>query len=109
MLLTRSAADHIINNVTEAAGSNLRAEPLNDANGVFQYKGSWQPVVGRSFRSPSFERAKALKAMAEALPAGWDTKTSRSTGSTYYVNLATGESTYELPTAPAEPRAEAIE
>ena len=39
MLLTRSAADHIINNVTEAADGTLRAEPLNDANGVFQYKG----------------------------------------------------------------------
>ena len=38
-LLTRSAADHIINNVTEAADGTLRAEPLNDANGVFQYKG----------------------------------------------------------------------
>ena len=37
--LTRSAADHIINNVTEAADGTLRAEPLNDANGVFQYKG----------------------------------------------------------------------
>ena len=38
--------------------------------------------------------------MTEALPAGWDTKTSRSTGSTYYVNLATGESTYDAPSHP---------
>ncbi len=51
----------------------------------------------------------ALPAVPPALPAGWSSSVSQSTGDTYYVNDHTGESTYELPTAPAEPRAEAIE
>ena len=38
---------------------------------------------------------------AAALPAGWDTQVSRSTGETYYVNQHTYESTYDLPTQPA--------
>eukprot|EP01043_Picozoa_sp_COSAG02_P036093 COSAG02_NODE_2624_length_8398_cov_18.889505_2_plen_1247_part_00 len=37
------------------------------------------------------------------LPPGWDTRTSRSTGEEYYVNLITEESTYERPTASALP------
>ena len=35
---THNAQYHIINNVTDRNGV-LKAEPLNDANGVFQYKG----------------------------------------------------------------------
>jgi hypothetical protein len=35
----------------------------------------------------------------QGLPEGWETAVSRSTGETYYVNHATGESTYERPTA----------
>ena len=35
---TQNAQYHIVNNVTERNGV-LRAEPLNDANGVFKYKG----------------------------------------------------------------------
>ncbi len=36
-----------------------------------------------------------------ALPAGWATQKSRSTGDTYYINEVTGESQFEVPTAPA--------
>ena len=35
------------------------------------------------------------------LPAGWESAVSRSTGETYYINSATGDSTYDRPTAPA--------
>ena len=35
----------------------------------------------------------------EALPAGWESATSRSTGETYYINVATGDTQYEWPTA----------
>ncbi len=38
---------------------------------------------------------------ATALPAGWITQVSRSSGDTYYVNEVTGESQFEVPTAPA--------
>ncbi|XP_013411626.1 peptidyl-prolyl cis-trans isomerase NIMA-interacting 1 [Lingula anatina] len=40
--------------------------------------------------------------MAESLPAGWEAKTSRSTGRTYYLNVHTKESIWEKPTRPAE-------
>ena len=33
----------------------------------------------------------------EALPFGWEVAVSRSTGERYYVNTATGESTFTLP------------
>lgn len=36
-------------------------------------------------------------AAVEQLPIGWEEAVSRSTGETYYVNQATGESTYERP------------
>eukprot|EP01043_Picozoa_sp_COSAG02_P069804 COSAG02_NODE_12113_length_1594_cov_1.337793_1_plen_339_part_01 len=39
--------------------------------------------------------------LSSDLPAGWASKTSRSTGSVYYVNLVTGESTFQRPAAPA--------
>ena len=32
-----------------------------------------------------------------ALPAGWETRESRSTGDVYFLNVVTQESTYELP------------
>jgi hypothetical protein len=38
---------------------------------------------------------------AAALPRGWESATSRSTGRTYYINLLTNESTYDVPTGPA--------
>ena len=43
----------------------------------------------------------AASGSAQALPAGWLMQQSRTTGDTYYVNTATGHSTYERPTAPA--------
>lgn len=49
--------------------------------------------------SPSSPRSQA--ALAAALPDGWETATSQSSGDTYYVNTLTGESTFERPTAPA--------
>ncbi len=39
--------------------------------------------------------------MSSALPAGWVQKESKSHGRTYYFNTATGESQWEVPTAPA--------
>ena len=41
-------------------------------------------------------------AAGQTLPAGWEVKTSSSTGATYYVNTATGESTWDFPTKPEE-------
>ena len=53
------------------------------------------------------DRVAALQALevpaAGALPPGWDIRTSRSTGDTYYLNLVTEESTDERPTASALP------
>ena len=46
---SRCATDHIINNVTEDASGKLRAEPLNDANGVFQYKGLFHVMCAGAF------------------------------------------------------------
>ena len=40
-------------------------------------------------------------ASEKKLPAGWETAVSRSSGDTYYVNTATGETTYDFPTDPA--------
>ncbi|GBP42419.1 Putative peptidyl-prolyl cis-trans isomerase dodo [Eumeta japonica] len=37
------------------------------------------------------------------LPEGWETRTSRSTGMTYYLNLYTKKSQWERPEAPADP------
>uniref|UniRef100_A0A182K362 Peptidyl-prolyl cis-trans isomerase n=1 Tax=Anopheles christyi TaxID=43041 RepID=A0A182K362_9DIPT len=39
----------------------------------------------------------------ETVPEGWEKRTSRSTGMTYYLNVYTKESQWDLPTAPAEP------
>ena len=39
------------------------------------------------------------------LPAGWSSAVSRSTGAVYYINIATGQSTYEFPEASALPGA----
>uniref|UniRef100_A0AAG5CX49 Peptidyl-prolyl cis-trans isomerase n=1 Tax=Anopheles atroparvus TaxID=41427 RepID=A0AAG5CX49_ANOAO len=39
----------------------------------------------------------------EVVPDGWEKRTSRSTGMTYYLNIYTKESQWHLPTAPAEP------
>ena len=46
--------------------------------------------------------SSAQEAQSEAaLPLGWESVTSRSTGQTYYHNLSTGETTYDLPDKPA--------
>ena len=45
--------------------------------------------------------AARLQQIEETLPDGWETATSQRTGETYYINALTGESTYEMPTAPA--------
>ncbi|KAF6028299.1 hypothetical protein EB796_013403 [Bugula neritina] len=42
------------------------------------------------------------------LPEGWEEKTSRSTGKTYYVNTYTKESMWERPTEPAQPSSEQV-
>ena len=39
------------------------------------------------------------------LPAGWASAVSRTTGDVYYINIATGHTTYEYPEAPALPGA----
>ena len=51
--------------------------------------------------------ARQVFEQARELPHGWGEKQSRSTGETYYVNLTTGESTFERPSAsphPVKPR-----
>ncbi|XP_050086343.1 putative peptidyl-prolyl cis-trans isomerase dodo [Anopheles aquasalis] len=39
----------------------------------------------------------------ENVPEGWEKRTSRSTGMTYYLNIYTKESQWDPPTSPAEP------
>jgi hypothetical protein len=46
------------------------------------------------------ERAAAAGG-AEELPVGWEAAASRSTGEAYFVNVLTGESTFDRPTVPA--------
>lgn len=41
--------------------------------------------------------------MSEELPAGWEKRTSRSSGQVYYLNCYTKESQWDTPTKPAEP------
>jgi hypothetical protein len=43
----------------------------------------------------------AATSLEPALPEGWESDVSRSTGGTYYVNTLTGESCWEVPTQPA--------
>ena len=43
-------------------------------------------------------------AVGQILPSGWETAVSRSTGRAYYVNVATGDSQFEFPSAPVCPR-----
>ena len=38
---------HIINNVTQDASGALHAEALNDANGIFKYKGLYHVMCAR--------------------------------------------------------------
>ncbi len=40
--------------------------------------------------------------MAESLPEGWEQRTSKSTGRTYYLNRATGASQWEKPVGLSE-------
>ena len=44
---------------------------------------------------------KSLLSADASLPVGWETRTSRTTGDTYYLNVATAEETYEMPTLDA--------
>ena len=44
--------------------------------------------------------------MSETVPAGWEKRTSRSTGQVYYLNQFTKQSQWDLPTSPAEPSSE---
>ena len=37
------------------------------------------------------------------VPAGWEKRTSRSTGQVYYLNQFTKQSQWDMPTSPAEP------
>jgi hypothetical protein len=46
---------------------------------------------------------RATAGSAQTLPAGWEAKTSNSTGETYYLNTLTGASEWDMPTAPAKP------
>jgi len=41
--------------------------------------------------------------MDENLPSGWEKRVSRSTGQTYFLNLLTKESQWDVPTEPAQP------
>ncbi|XP_055524135.1 putative peptidyl-prolyl cis-trans isomerase dodo [Wyeomyia smithii] len=45
----------------------------------------------------------------ENVPEGWEKRTSRSTGMTYYLNTYTKESQWDLPTTPASPEQGAAE
>lgn len=42
------------------------------------------------------------KGSSEVLPEGWEKRTSRSTGLSYYLNIFTKESQWETPRKPAE-------
>jgi peptidyl-prolyl cis-trans isomerase NIMA-interacting 1 len=41
--------------------------------------------------------------MSEEVPEGWEKRVSRSTGMTYYLNIHTKESQWDLPETVAEP------
>ncbi|XP_065080464.1 putative peptidyl-prolyl cis-trans isomerase dodo [Ochlerotatus camptorhynchus] len=45
----------------------------------------------------------------ENVPEGWEKRTSRSTGMTYYLNIYTKESQWDLPTKPASPEQDTAE
>ena len=53
------------------------------------------------------EQSVAAGGAAAVLPAGWEVRTSRSTGDDYYFNAKTGESQYEVPMAEEAPPAPA--
>jgi hypothetical protein len=56
----------------------------------------------RSTASPDrWSGLPPVAALDGELPAGWESAVSRSCGDTYYVNLVTGESTYDFPTEAA--------
>ncbi|XP_003742986.1 peptidyl-prolyl cis-trans isomerase NIMA-interacting 1 [Galendromus occidentalis] len=42
------------------------------------------------------------------LPAGWEKRTSRSSGDCYYLNIHTKESQWEVPTEPAQPKGDKV-
>ena len=60
-----------------------------------QYEFPTGPTSEYVAKSPS------ATSSGSTLPAGWTTQVSRSSGDTYYVNQVTGDSQFEVPTAPA--------
>eukprot|EP01043_Picozoa_sp_COSAG02_P008727 COSAG02_NODE_285_length_25646_cov_10.858143_2_plen_1450_part_00 len=75
-------------------GSTFPASHTDDHTSRSGYNRSPSP---RKIPSKSLRRRVNM----DAVPAGWETATSQTTGNVYYVNMLTGESTYQTPTAPA--------
>ena len=97
-------------------GEPAPAEPPAVADGGFGSGSADDPQLelgasaGFSTGSGLDESAAPTAApAAAAFPLGWESRQSRSTGETYYVNIYTEESQYELPTeiAPGAPEQEA--
>jgi hypothetical protein len=83
-------------------------EPESEPEGAAAADEAAAPAAGgEPINVAVADRVAALQALevpaAGELPPGWDIRTSRSTGDTYYLNLLTEESTYERPTASALP------
>ena len=55
----------------------------------------------------STDKTKRQRMMSSSLPSGWISKESKShPGKLYYVNSVTGETTWDLPTSPAQPESQ---
>jgi hypothetical protein len=83
--------------------SAMKASPLPEAldRDVADSAASPLPETLEQDVADSAATADDPEPSAAALPRGWESATSRSTGRTYYINLLTNESTYDVPTGPA--------
>jgi len=75
------------------------SQPRAAAGGLFQPAPPATGAPGGGGRGGG--RSGAGSAAAAALPAGWSSAVSRSTGRVYYVNELTGDTQFERPSAPA--------
>jgi uncharacterized protein YbdZ (MbtH family) len=79
---------------------------VNSVSGETQFEFPEAPAEGMEevgLTSPGVSGPHRTVSKDKPLPPGWDTATSRSTNQKFYVNVVTGESQTEFPTAPALP------
>jgi uncharacterized protein YbdZ (MbtH family) len=79
---------------------------VNSVSGETQFEFPEAPAEGMEevgLTSPGVSGPHRTVSKDKPLPPGWDTATSRSTNQKFYVNVVTGESQTEFPTAPVLP------